>query len=213
MFRGLLPGFPRASNPTMAALPLGKTLFGNVFKSPYVDVLKLFAAEDWAHAEVRGDVEQAIDKDIGKRTFVLRGKTAACNFLALPRAGSPPLGVDGAFMYVQIRLTGQPFVLHVDVMNQDKFVIRLSFSNRYVMAKRAGTVLQLPSPELKETTGKWTVLCLDLAALMRAHLGARDGTYLCVKGVTACSSMALRAIVLSDTEYTPETLPLSLIHI
>lgn len=207
MFRGLLPSFPRASNPTMAALPLGKTLFGNVFKSPYVDVLKLFAAEDWAHAEVRGDVEQAIDKDIGKRTFVLRGKTAACNFLALPRAGSPPLGVDGAFMYIQIRLTGQPFVLHVDVMNQDKFVIRLSFSNRYVMAKRAGTVLQLPSPELKETTGKWTVLCLDLAALMRAHLGARDGTYLCVKGVTACSSMALRAIVLSDTEYTPETLP------
>ena len=70
---------------------LGKTLFGNVFKSPYVDVLKLFAAEDWAHAEVRGDVEQAIDKDIGKRTFVVRGKTAACNFLALPRAGSPPL--------------------------------------------------------------------------------------------------------------------------
>ena len=187
--------------------PLGKTLFGNVFKSPYVDVLKLFAAEDWAHAEVRGDVEQAIDKDIGKRTFVLRGKTAACNFLALPRAGSPPLGVDGAFMYIQLRLTGQPFVLHVDVMNQDKFVIRLSFSSRYVMAKRAGTVLQLPSPELKETTGKWTVMCLDLAALMRAHLGARDGTYLCIKGVTACSSMALRAIVLSDTEYTPETLP------
>jgi hypothetical protein len=186
---------------------LGKTLFGNVFRSPYVDVLKLFAAEDWAHAEVRGDVEQAIDKDIGKRTFVLRGKTAACNFLALPRAGSPPLGVSGTFMYIQIRLTGQPFVLHVDVMNQDKFVIRLSFSSRYVMAKRAGTVLQLPSPELKETAGKWTVLCLDLAALMRAHLGARDGTYLCVKGVTACSTMSLRAIVLSDTEYTPETLP------
>ena len=191
----------------MAALPLGKTLFGNVFKSPYVDVLKLFAAEDWAHAEVRGDVQQAIDKDIGKRTFVLRGKTAAANFLALPRAGAPPLGLDGAFMYIQLRLTGQPFVLHVDVINQDKFVIRLSFSSRYVMAKRAGTVLQLPTPELKETVGKWTVLCLDLAALMRAHLGARDGTYLSVKGVTACSAMALRAVVLSDTEYTPETLP------
>ena len=94
------------------------TLFGNVFPSPFVDVLKLFAREDWAHAEMRGDVQQAIDKDIGKRVFVMSGKTAAANFLALPRAGAPPLGLNGAYLYVQLRLTGQPFVLHVDVINQ-----------------------------------------------------------------------------------------------
>ena len=95
-----------------------EALFSNVFRSPFVDVLRLFAAEDWAHAELRGDVQQAIDKEIGKRTFVMRGKTAAANFLALPRAGAPPLGLDGKFMYIQLRLTGQPFVLHVDVMNK-----------------------------------------------------------------------------------------------
>ena len=61
-----------------------EALFSNVFRSPFVDVLRLFAAEDWAHAELRGDVQQAIDKEIGKRTFVMRGKTAAANFLALP---------------------------------------------------------------------------------------------------------------------------------
>ena len=68
-------------------------------------------------------------------------------------------------------------------------------------------VRQLPSPELKATVGKWTTIRLDLAALMRDHLGEREGTYHCVKGLVACSSMALRAVFLSDSFYTPETLP------
>lgn len=92
-------------------------LFPNVFRKPYVDVLKLFASEDWAHAEMRGDVQQTIDKAIGKRVFVMRGKTAAANYLALPRAGAAPLGLDGQYLYIELRLTGQPYVLHVDVMN------------------------------------------------------------------------------------------------
>ena len=88
-----------------------------------------------------------------------------------------------------------------------RFVIRLSFSNRYTEVKRVGTVLQVPSAELKSTAGKWTVLCIDVAKVMRAHLGPREGSYLSVKGLVACSSMALRAVFLSDTAYTPETLP------
>ena len=96
-------------------------LFSDVFSRPYVDVLRLFAAEDWAHAEMRGDVEQTIDKSIGKRVFVMRGKTAAANYLALPRAGAPALGLDGAHLYIELRLTGQPYVLHIDVMNHARW--------------------------------------------------------------------------------------------
>ena len=42
-------------------------MFANAFRSPYVDIFKLFAKDDWKHAEQHGDVSQVIDKAIGKR--------------------------------------------------------------------------------------------------------------------------------------------------
>ena len=62
-------------------------MFSHLFPKPYLEILKLFAAEDWERAEQRGDVQQSIDKTIGKRVFVLRGKLAAGNYLALPAPG------------------------------------------------------------------------------------------------------------------------------
>ena len=67
--------------------------------------------------------------------------------------------------------SGSPAATSVAVR---RFVIRLSFSNRYKEVKRVGTVLQVPSAELRRTAGKWTVLCIDVAKVMRAHLGPRE---------------------------------------
>ena len=92
-------------------------MFSHLFQKPHLEILRLFARDDWEHAEQRGDVQQTIDKAIGKRVFVMRGKTAAANYLALPKAGAAPLGLDGKYLYIELRLTGQPYVLHVDVMN------------------------------------------------------------------------------------------------
>ena len=59
-------------------------MFANVFPSPYIDILRLFS-RDWSLAELSGDVQQNIDKVIGKRVFAVGGITAAANYLALPR--------------------------------------------------------------------------------------------------------------------------------
>ena len=101
-------------------------MFSNVLKHPYIDILKQFAKEDWARAQARGDVSQVIDKVIGKRVFQLKGLTSASNFLALPRVGCPPLGLDGQFLYLQLRLSGMNlYSLHLDVVTDRKFVLRI----------------------------------------------------------------------------------------
>ena len=46
-----------------------------VFPSPYIDILRLFS-RDWSLAELSGDVQQNIDKVIGKRVFAVGGKAA-----------------------------------------------------------------------------------------------------------------------------------------
>ena len=49
------------------SIPAGRAdailaMFKHVFKDPYVDILKLFAADDWRNAELKGNVKQAVDK-------------------------------------------------------------------------------------------------------------------------------------------------------
>lgn len=88
---------------------------------PHVDILKLFAKRKWSDAHAQGDVQQVIDKTIGKRVFALQGTISAANTLALPRSGLPGLGLGGRYLYLQLQLQlGQPFTLHIDLLTDRK---------------------------------------------------------------------------------------------
>ena len=174
-------------------------MFANVFPSPYIDILRLFQ-RDWELAEISGDAQMAIDKAIGKRVFALRGKTAATNYLALPRPSSAGLGLEARLLYLQIRLTPNvPFTVHIDLLTQRKFVRRISISSRYSVIKRVGTVVQVPCPDLlRETAGRWAVLALDLHKIGRAVLPISDGEYQSLKSLVFCATMSLRAAFITD---------------
>lgn len=183
-------------------------MLAHKFPDPYVDILKHFASAEYADAEKRGDVSETIDKTIGKKCVALRGKTAAANYLALPKPGSTGLGVRGAYLYLELcLLPGAAFTLHFDLLTDAKFVARVTLSSRYTSIKQVGTVVQLPGAALAVTAGRWTVLGVDLAALTAAVVEPSKGQYSSLKGLMACCSMNLRAAFTSDIVYTPETLP------
>ena len=183
-------------------------MLANVFPSPYVDIIKHCCKSGASLAAKHGDVQQHIDKAIGKKAFVLRGSSAASTFLALPKPGPAGLGLRGRFLYLQIRLEpGEPFTIHFDLMTDAKFVVRASLSNRFTAIKQVGTVVQLPcSQGLLTAAGCWTILALDLPALT-ASIVDNKGAFASLKGVIACCNMSLRAAFTSDVVFTPETLP------
>ena len=171
-----------------------------VFPSPYIDILRLFS-RDWSLAELSGDVQQNIDKVIGKRVFAVGGITAAANYLALPRpSATAGLGLESPLLYLQLRLVPSvPFTIHFDVLTDKKFVIRFSLSSRYSSIKRVGTVVQLPCPEqLLQNAGTWTVLALDLPVLVGKLLPASDGGYASLTSLVVCCTLSLCAAFISE---------------
>lgn len=157
----------------------------------YVDLLAQFAKQHWAHAGFDGDVQQTIDTRLRKRVFTLRGSVTAANCMSLPRIGRPPLGLRQRFLYLQVKLVGQgkPFALHLDLMTSERSVVRLSFNGRCTEAKRCGKVVQLPCSQLLATAGHWTVVGIDLPALLRLHTANQCGDFHSLRGMVACCNM------------------------
>ena len=183
-------------------------MLAHKFPDPYVDILKHFASSGFADAEKQGDVSEAIDKTIGKKCVAIRGKTAAANYLALPKPGPIGLGLSGAYLYLELcLLPGAAFTLHFDLLTDAKFVVRVTLSSRFTTIKQVGTVVQIPGAQLAATAGRWTVLAVDLAALTAAVVASSKGRFAALKGLVACCSMNLRAAFTSDLVYQFETLP------
>ena len=183
-------------------------MLAHKFPDPYVDILKHFASSGFADAEKQGDVSEAIDKTIGKKCVAIRGKTAAANYLALPKPGPIGLGLSGAYLYLELcLLPGAAFTLHFDLLTDAKFVVRVTLSSRFTTIKQVGTVVQIPGAQLAASAGRWTVLAVDLAALTAAVVASSKGRFAALKGLVACCSMNLRAAFTSDLVYQFETLP------
>ena len=80
-------------------------MFANVFPTPYIDILKRFS-RDLSLAETSGDVQQTIDKAIGKRVFAVGGITPASNYLAMPKPSSTAgLGLSSPYLYLCLLYT------------------------------------------------------------------------------------------------------------
>lgn len=96
-------------------------MFSHVIRSPYIDIFELFAKCRWANAHAQGDIQQVIDKTIGKRVFQINGSASAANFLALPRNGLPPLALNGRVLYLQLCVhVDRKYVFHVDLITDKK---------------------------------------------------------------------------------------------
>ena len=71
----------------------------------------------------------------------------------------------GRYLYAQLRvIPSKYFAVHFDVLTADKFVVRITMSNLFREVKVQGWTLHLPA---LVKTAKWTVLALDLPALLK----------------------------------------------
>ena len=134
---------------------------------PYVDVFKTVQVNQFKRSEREGDVEEVLDKWIGKKVFKMAGSVPAANFVSFPKASTPPLGLTGQFVYIQLRIpSGKVFALHLDLIildsNHRELPLRLSMSNLFKETKQNGQVVQMDLTLVP----KWTILALDMAALV-----------------------------------------------
>jgi len=86
------------------------------------------------------------------------------------------------------------YLLHVYLDVSRTFVIHVSFF--LIPIQSNGSVIQYPL-----TLNRWTVLHLNLPAIMGMHT---NRGYLCLKGVHFCSTLAVRNVFVSGNNYKPE---------
>jgi WD40 repeat protein len=159
----------------------------------------------------RGDVSHAMDKSIGKQVFKIRGRTAATNFIEVPArseeyAKSSGLALTGQFVYIQVRAVPQKLVtFHMDVITNERQLLRFSFSSMFSTPRFVGNLLRLPLALGSE----WTVLAVDVPTILQQHTDGKftSGSFSMVKGFVLGATASVRGIYTSDQIYDPESLP------
>lgn len=140
------------------------------------------------------------------------------SFIAMPKLSGQSLGLTGRYMYILFRpAASKHFTIHVDVMTSERTLVRVSFSTTFKEFKSTPTWLQFPyviqsavdqktdsgkdlSGSAAPTHTKWTVLCVDVATLVRLYV---NRTFECVRGFKLCAAMFVRNVVTSDVFYEP----------
>ena len=168
------------------------------------------AKDGFGNIGLKGDVERVLDQRIGKTAFRISGAASQANYLRTPRSTAASLRLRGELVYAELYTQpGHKYVLHFDVETHTGDIVRLSLGNIYPVANTyhnaAGTVVQVPLPPSLE--GRWSVVAIDMAAV----LGSFDKTghlqYTCLRAVQCCASMILRNVFVTSEVFEPETLP------
>jgi hypothetical protein len=165
-------------------------------------------------------VTKTLDRAIGKRAYVIKGPIASSNYIEIPNpeallpADRAPINATGPFIYVEYKpvpgLTNGAMVLfHLDLATSAG-PLRVSCCSAFSEGKFAGAgtlrVPLRPSPD-----GRWTVLALDLPALLALHCPRASGgtvvAYCGLKALKLCSTMAVRGVYTSHSALSPSTLP------
>ena len=80
-----------------------------------------------------------MDRDIGRTVFRIKGSVPSNNFVSfpanIPKNKGDVLGLIGQFCYVQLRVSKEVFVFHIDIMTKDELTIRFSFGNIFKQFK------------------------------------------------------------------------------
>lgn len=182
---------------------------GSLWQHPFVDVFKYAGISEWRQCHKEGDVTETIDKIISKKVYKLQGSVSASNYIQIPKAKSDlkSLGLNGKYIYIQLRVSpGKLFSLHLDLILTNTRTnleepLKLSLSNLFKESKMQNS-LQIAC----RAGGKWTVLCVDLRALL-AEFFAERMVFKELKMVTLCANMHVKGVYTSDILYNPKTLP------
>ena len=182
-----------------------------MWQRPFVNVFKLCGVDDGKDALKEGDVQNALDKVIGKKVVRIAGNVQAANFLQMPKVKGQTLGLTGRFLYLQMRVNPSKFfVVHLDVLGSDRNTTRISVSNIFKHDKatvKGGTAVQIPF----QPSSKWYIACIDLAAALAEISQAK---FVQLKSIQLCATMLARNAFTSDIKYAPSSLPreMMLVH-
>jgi hypothetical protein len=198
---------------------------GALWETPCLSLFSFAGIEEWRGVKRGGDVTKILDKSIGKRAYVIKGPIASSNYIEMPHpeAAQPkdraPINATGPFVYVEYKpIPGLPpgamVLFHLD-LTTSAGALRVSCSSTFSECKIAGAgTLRVPlRPSLD---GRWTVMALDLPALLAQHCpktSSRGGssstsvTYRALRAVKLCSNMVVRGVYTSHNALNPSTLP------
>ena len=216
---------PRAQgSPRRASAAHSSAARGALWESPCLSLFGFAGIEEWRGVKQGGDVTKILDKSIGKRAYVIKGPIASSNYIEIPNpeaalpADRAPINATGPFIYVEYKpIPGLPpgamVLFHLD-LTTSAGSLRVSCCSTFTEYKIAGAgtlrVPLRPSPD-----GRWTVLALDIPALLAQHCpktssgdgSSRSVTYRALRAVKLCSNMVVRGAYTSHSALSPSTLP------
>jgi hypothetical protein len=153
--------------------------------------------------------------------YKISGASPSTNYINMPKHTGQSLGLTGRYVYFLFKPTANKhFAIHIDVATLEKVIIRVSFSSLFHELKHTATWLQIPyviapprgsvheraAEAARDLSGcappltRWTVLCVDLPALLAAYT---TRTYAHVRGFKLCASMLVKNVITSDVLYEP----------
>ena len=160
--------------------------------------------------------------------YRISGAILSSNYIQIPKAASQSLGLSGRFLYLLFRpLPTKYFSIHLELATQTGLAVRVSLSNVFKEFKCTSTWLQFPFSFLdsgaeKENvrgggggggggrekpggprfsqTHRWTLLILDLRAMLTDHLNTK---FAYIKNIKLCANLKVKGVFTSDTEYSP----------
>ena len=149
------------------------------------------------------------DKRTGKTVFKIWGSAPHSTFLQSPAKPGLSLQLAGDLLYAQLFVTDKTYSLHVDIDTATGEVVRLSLGNTYRKVKlyrnAAGPVIQHPMP--KEMAGRWTIVAVDIPAVLAKFANTNSLHFKAIRGVQVCACSMLRNIYTSTEVYTTDSLP------
>ncbi len=191
------------------------------WQQPFVNTFKHFTIASDKNAAKNGDVTTVMDAQVKTTVHKIGGSSPSANYINMPKHTGQSLGLTGRYIYFLFKpATNKYFSIHIDIATSEKVIVRVSFSNLFKELKTTATWLQFPyvvqapggsvyeraEQVAKDLTGsappvtKWTILCVDLPALMQTY---SNRTYQAVRGFKLCASMLVKNVVTSDILYEP----------
>ena len=160
------------------------------------------------------------DRKIKSTVYHIAGPIPAGTYIHVPMTPTQSMNLTGQFLYLIFRpVPFKFFVLHAELVAEDRAVVRLSISNLFKEMKATHTWIQIPFVSSEEDgsarlvdrgqvlskpssgLSRWTFLVLDLKSILCQLL---NGSHAYVKTLKLCANVVMKGAYTSDFEYHPE---------
>ena len=197
------------------------------WQHPFVNIFKTFKlAQNGPKISKKGDIQSSSSKIVKSLVYTITGQVPANAYLQIPTKPSDSIDLIGRFFYINFKPLPQAyFTFHLDILTNDtRQTVRISVSNLFKEYKSTNTWLQFPiivesapgtpdfeTESLKIPDGRkspdkpaWTMLCLDLKAILAVHLNRQFGS---LKSIRICANLTVKSVFTSDVEFCPTISP------